>query len=149
MAEYDDNKEECIIVDVDGTLAHISDGRDPYDETRAMNDTLDDAVSIITAMCYDHGYKVIIVTARGERHRKVTEQWLEANGVQYDELYTSKDSYVDLDGNPMRDQDVKEKIFREKIEHIYNVKFVMDDRSALCSMWRGLDLKCLQVEDNP
>lgn len=149
MIEYDDSKEECIIVDVDGTLAHISDGRDPYDETRAMNDTLDDAVSNITAMCYSHGYRVIIVTARGERHRKVTEQWLDANNVSYDRLYTSQDSYVYSDGTAMRDRDIKEKIFRDKIEPIYNVKFVMDDKNELCHMWRGLGLKCLQVENNP
>ena len=56
VIEYDDSKEECIIVDVDGTLAHIVNGRSPYDASRAMEDELDDAVSVITAMAYQNGY---------------------------------------------------------------------------------------------
>jgi len=146
VVEYDDNKEECIIVDIDGTLAHIADGRSPHDASRAMNDSLDDAVSVITAMFYNHGYKVIIITARHEEHREVTEQWLEANDVHYDELYTRLDSDVDENGKKLEDSLVKERLYKTHVEPRFNVKFVMDDRNRVVNMWRRIGLKCFQVE---
>ncbi len=142
---YDDNKEECIIVDIDGTLAHIADGRSPYDASRAMNDSLDDAVSVITAMFYNHGYKVIILTGRDEEHREVTEEWLKANNVEYDELYTRLNTDVDEKGKQLEDSIVKERLFRTHVEPRFNVKFVLDDRNSVVNMWRRIGLKCLQV----
>lgn len=147
VIEYDDNKEECIIVDIDGTLAHIADGRSPYDASRAMNDSLDDAVSVVTAMMYNHGYKVIILTGRNEEHREVTEQWLEANNVQYDELYTRLNSDVDEKGKQLEDSIVKERLFRTHVEPRFNVKFVLDDRNRVVQKWRSLGLKCFQVAE--
>jgi len=144
---YDDNKEECIIVDIDGTLAHIADGRSPYDASRAMNDSLDDAVSVVTAMMYNHGYKVIILTGRNEEHREVTEKWLEENGVEYDELYTRLNSDVDENGKLLEDSIVKERLFRTHVEPRFNVKFVLDDRNRVVDMWRRIGLKCFQVAE--
>ena len=141
VIEYDDEKEECIIVDVDGTLAHIADGRSPYDASRAMNDSLDDAVSVITAMFYNHGYKVIILTGRSAEHRDVTVEWLEANGVEYDEIYTR------AVGDTRKDSITKEELFRTYVEPRFNVKFVLDDRNRVVDMWRSLGLKCLQVAE--
>lgn len=142
---YDDSKDECIIVDIDGTLAHIADGRSPYDASRAMNDSLDDAVSLLTAMMYNHGYKVIILTGRNEEHRDVTVQWLEENNVEYDELYTRLNTDVDEKGKQLEDSIVKERLFRTHVEPRFNVKFVLDDRNRVVNMWRRIGLKCSQV----
>lgn len=144
---YDENKEECIIVDVDGTLAHIADGRNPYDASRAMNDAADDAVSVITAMFYNHGYKVIILTGRNEEHREVTEQWLEANNIPYDELYTRMNDDIDEQKNPLKDAIVKQRLYETHVKPRFNVKFVLDDRNQVVDMWRSLGLKCLQVQE--
>lgn len=135
-----DDREEAIIVDVDGTLAHITDGRSPYDASRAMNDKLDDAVGIITAMAYQNDYKVIIVTGRSADHKQVTVDWLSENGIEYDEIYTreSKDN--------RKDSIVKREIYENFIEPKYNIKFVLDDRNQVVDMWRSLGLKCLQVD---
>lgn len=139
VAEVEDERDEAIIVDVDGTLAHILD-RNPYDASRAMEDTLDDAVSVITAMAYSHGYKVIILTGRSAEHRQVTEDWLEANGVPYDELYTR------AEGDRTQDSIVKELLYRTHVEPRFKVKFVLDDRNQVVDMWRRIGLKCLQVQ---
>lgn len=139
--EYDDSKEECIIVDIDGTLAHISDGRSPYDASRAMNDEVDDAVSVVTAAMYHHGYKVIILTGRDGKDRQVTADWLEANGIPYDELYTRDE------GDTRKDAIIKEELYRAHIEKRFNVKFVMDDRNQVVDMWRRIGLKCFQVAE--
>ena len=137
----DDNREEAIIVDVDGTLAHITNGRNPYDASRALEDELDDAVGVITAMAYQNGYKVVILTGRSAEHRIITEDWLELTGIKYDEIYTraSKDSRPD--------EIVKEELYHENIEPKYKVKFVLDDRDKVVKMWRSLGLKCLQVQE--
>lgn len=141
VIEYDDSKEECIIVDVDGTLAHIVNGRGPYDASRAMEDELDDAVGVITAMAYQNGYKVIILTGRSAEHKQVTIDWLEENGVPYDEIYTR------ADGDTREDSIVKEELFRTHVEPRFNVKFVLDDRNRVVNMWRRIGLKCLQVAE--
>lgn len=138
--KYDDNKEEAIIVDVDGTLAHIVDGRNPYDASRAMNDKLDDAVGCITAMAYQNGYKVIILTGRSAEHKQVTEDWLAVNGIEYDGIYTR------ASGDNTKDAIVKRDIYKRFIEPKYNIKFVLDDRNQVVDMWRELGLKCLQVQ---
>ena len=135
-----DDREEAIIVDVDGTLAHITDGRSPYDASRAMNDKLDDAVGIITAMAYQNDYKVIIVTGRSADHKQVTVDWLSENGIEYDEIYTRESN------DNRKDSIVKREIYENFIEPKYNIKFVLDDRNQVVDMWRGLGLKCLQVD---
>ena len=141
VIEYDDNKEECIIVDIDGTLAHIADGRSTYDASRAMNDSLDDAVSVITAMFYNHGYKVIILTGRSAEHKQVTVDWLRENGVDYDEIYTRAEN------DTREDSIIKEELFRKHVEPRFNVKFVLDDRNRVVQKWRSLGLKCFQVAE--
>lgn len=136
----DDEREEAIIVDVDGTLSHITNGRSPYDASRALEDELDDAVGIITAMAYQNGYKVIILTGRSAEHKQVTEDWLALNGIEYDEIYTR------ASGDNTKDAIVKRDLYRRFIEPKYKVKFVLDDRNQVCEMWREIGLKCLQVQ---
>ena len=134
-----EEKDEAIIVDVDGTLAHMVD-RNPYDASRAMEDIVDDATSVITGMAYSHGYKVIILTGRSAEHRQVTEDWLEDNGIPYDEIYTR------ADGDRRDDAVVKEELYRTHVEPRFKVKFVLDDRNRVVDMWRRIGLKCLQVD---
>lgn len=143
VKEYDENLEECIIVDVDGTLAHISGSnpRNPYDASRALEDTLDDAVASVVGMAYDHGYKVIILTGRHSGHLDVTTEWLELNGIEYDEIYCREE------GDVRQDTIVKEELYRTHVEPRFNVKYVIDDRPSVCRMWRSIGLKTLQVGD--
>lgn len=141
--KYNDTLDEAIMVDIDGTLAHI-DGdnpRNPYDASRAMEDVLDDAVSTVTAMCYKHGYRVIILTGRHSGHLQVTKDWLAKNGVNYDEIYCRDE------GDKRPDYIVKQELFDKHIRDKYNIKFVIDDRPSVCRMWRSLGFKVFQVGD--
>lgn len=140
---YNDKLDEAILVDVDGTLAHI-DGdnpRSPYDASRAMEDVLDDVVSVLTSMCYQHGYRVIILTGRHSGHLQVTKDWLAENGVEYDEIHCRDEE------DTRADYIVKKELFEQYVKDKYNVKFVVDDRPQVCRMWRSLGLKTLQVGD--
>ena len=141
--KYNDALDEAILVDIDGTLAHI-DGdnpRSPYDASRAMEDVLDDAVSVLTSMCYQHGYRVIILTGRHSGHLQVTKDWLAAKGVEYDEIHCRDEE------DTRADYIVKKELFEQHVKDKYNVKFVVDDRPQVCRMWRSLGLKTLQVGD--
>ena len=139
--EYEDNLDECIIVDVDGTLAHIdsSNPRNVYDASRAMEDILDDAVGCITSMAFGHGYKVVILTGRHSGHLGVTKEWLEENGIGYDEIYCRQE------GDKRKDTVIKEELYHKYIEGRYNVKFILDDRPSVIRMWQSLGLKTLIV----
>lgn len=141
--EYDDELDEAIVVDVDGTLAHIDDSnpRSPHDGSRAMEDLLDDTVSVIVAMFFNHGYRVIILTGRNSEHLEVTKEWLEANGVEYDDIHAREE------GDTRPDYVFKKEVFDKHIRGKYNIKFVIDDRPQVCRMWRSLGLKTLQVGD--
>lgn len=139
--EYNDELEECIIVDIDGTLAHIN-GRNPYDASLAMGDSLDDAVSSIVNMAYGHGYKVIILTGRNEEHLDLTKEWLAQEGVNYDQIYCRP-----MEENPRPDYVIKRELFDNHIKDKYNVKYVIDDRPSVCRTWRRMGLKVLQVGD--
>lgn len=140
---YDDKLEECIIVDVDGTLAHITgdNPRSPYDASRAMEDKLDDAVSNVVAMAYGHGYKVVVLTGRHSGHLGVTKDWLAANGVDYDEIHCRDEE------DTRADYIVKRELFDKYVRGKYNVKYVIDDRPQVCRMWRSLGLVTFQVGD--
>lgn len=141
--KYNDALDEAILVDIDGTLAHI-DGdnpRSPYDASRAMEDVLDDAVSVLASMCYQHGYRVIILTGRHSGHLQVTKDWLAAKGVEYDEIHCRDEE------DTRADYIVKKELFEQYVKDKYNVKFVVDDRPQVCRMWRSLGLKTLQVGD--
>ena len=141
--EVNEDLDECIIVDIDGTLAHISgdNPRNIYDASRAMEDSLDDAVSNVVAMAYQNGYKVVIFTGRHSGHLEVTKDWLKANGVNYDEIYSRQE------GDKRPDTEIKEELYRKHIEGKYNVKYVIDDRPSVCRMWREIGLFTFQVGD--
>lgn len=146
--EYNEDFDECIIVDIDGTLAHLApngDGntRDVYDASRAGEDSVDDAVSNVMAMAYGHGYKVIILSGRGrdDGHREATAAWLDNNNIDYDELYTRQV------GDERPDTEVKKELYDTHIKNRFNVKYVIDDRPSVCRMWRSLGLFTFQVGD--
>lgn len=142
----DEDLEECIIIDIDGTLAHISvpdvgSPRNPYDASLSGSDTVDDAVSNVAAMAYGHGYKIILLTGRHSGHLQVTKDWLEENGISYDEIYCREE------GDKRPDEEVKQELYERNIAGKYNVKYVIDDRPKVCRMWRRLGLFTFQVGD--
>lgn len=143
--EEDSELPECIIVDIDGTLAHIDpdNSRSHYDANNAHKDLLDDAVSAVVGMAFDHGYQVFIFSGRGinEGEREVTEKWLNDMGVPFDELYMREVN----DDQP--DERLKSDFYFNHVKRRFKVKFVIDDRPKVCRMWRELGLKTFQVGD--
>lgn len=142
---YNEELPDCIICDLDGTLAHRAEGADgtyrgPYEYDKVIYDEVDEVVSDILT-CYSVSIDIIIVTGRSDNCRDVTKKWLKENEIEYHDLLMRKSK------DNREDSIVKKELYEEHIRDKYNVLFVMDDRDSVVKMWRGEGLKCLQVAD--
>jgi len=131
----------AVIVDIDGTLAHITEGgRSPYDGHRVGEDILDTTIADIVSEYYALGYRILVTTGRDEKHREVTAKWLKDNYVRHHELIMRP-----LD-DTRNDAIIKDELYEQHIAGKYNVAFVLDDRNRVVDMWRAKGLKTLQVQ---
>lgn len=134
-----------VIVDIDGTLAHMGkqeDGRrGPFDWDRVDEDDPNFPVIELVKVLYNTGYDVVLVSGRMEAARRKTKTWLAGFGLGNLPLYMRPDD----DYRP--DTEVKMEIFKAHIDPIGPVAFVLDDRNSVVKMWRELGLTCLQVAD--
>jgi predicted kinase len=145
---YNEDLPNCIIVDIDGTLAHMN-GRSAYDYSKVGSDIIDENVKEIVLRYARHrdlleeipDTYVIIVSGREDGCKQETVDWLASNGVPYDEIYMRKH------GDHRDDRIVKKEIYEQYIKPRYNVRFVLDDRDRVVEMWRKEGLKVLQVAE--
>lgn len=161
--KLDTDEDACIIVDIDGTLAHMTEegrlrfGRQaPYMWKNVGEDKADLAVQttlvgiqlfgktvaqIMEAIERKGRLKTILMSGRDEVCRPETEKWLKDNGIQYDELFMRPQ------GDNRKDNLVKEEIYEREINGKYEVLLVLDDRDQVVEMWRNKGLKCFQVAE--
>ena len=132
-------KEEAIIVDVDGTLAHRVD-RSPFEFEKVDTDTYDPIIGEIVET-FAKLMNILIVSGRPESARIDTVHWLNKYSVSYDAIFTRADD------DYRADDIIKHEIYKEHIEPFYDVKFVLDDRNRVVKMWRDQGLKVLQVAE--
>jgi len=145
---YSEDLPNCIIVDIDGTLAHMTD-RSPYDYSKVSTDIVDENVRDVVwryaknrdMMDEVPDTYVIIVSGRDSRCRAETEAWLAANHIPYDEFYMRQAE------DNRDDRIVKQEIYDQYIKPRFNVRFVLDDRDRVVKMWRENGLKVLQVAE--
>lgn len=127
----------AIIVDIDGTLAHMVD-RSPYDYQLVDTDVVDDVVTELVLSAVDAGYSIIVCSGRDDVCREDTENWLRRHRVPFSELL------MRVTGDKRKDSIVKSEIFDSNIAGKYNVRYVLDDRDQVVEMWRQRGLKVLQ-----
>ncbi len=151
--EWIDGLPDCILVDIDGTVAHHEGIRSPYDYSDVTRDDIDPYVPWLVNRIYElryttgsHRTKVIFVSGRDDVCRDDTVVWLHAAGIAFDELHMRPTGAKDGNGNKLPDYLVKYDLFNENIRGKYNVRFVLDDRNQVVNLWRALGLKCLQVQ---
>lgn len=145
-------KDTAVIIDIDGTLAHMVD-RSPYDYTKVSEDTPDTSIiPIIQALDIANGalggtLQFIIVSGRDHTCREDTIAWLDRYGVPYDQLFMRDANVVDEKGNKVADTIIKNEIYEREINGKYKVVAVFDDRDQVVKMWRQKGLKVLQVAE--
>jgi hypothetical protein len=131
------NLPPAIIVDIDGTLATMSD-RSPYEWHRVGEDAPVDAViKAVRAAAYSN--EIIVMSGRDESCRSITENWLVQN------LGVSFYLYMRPENDQRQDDIVKYELFNNNVRDKYHVNYVLDDRDQVVRMWRKLGLNCFQV----
>lgn len=130
---------ECIIVDVDGTVA-IMGGRKPFEWHRVKEDKPNQVV-IDVVRRYAKTHRVIIFTGRDGVCLNDTTEWLKENGVPFDEIYSRPE------GNNESDYIIKERLYRNHVQGRFYVDFVLDDRLQVCRLWHKLGFNLFRVGD--
>jgi|SRR6478735_855291 len=135
-----------IIFDMDGTLCDVQAIRH---YVRGDNQNFD-AFHKASLWCppnYDvleaaqghasDGYHITIVTARDEKYRDVTEDWLDKYKVPYDVMYMRPW------GDRRKDRDVKIEILEEIRASNLNPVLAYDDNPHVIAMWKehGIDVE--------
>jgi predicted kinase len=141
---YDPALPDCIIVDIDGTVA-LMNGRGPYDRDKVGTDIRNEPVcQLLEAYAAsDDEVEVLFVSGRDARCRDATVKWLLDNLS----IVNGLKLYMRPSEDTRKDSIIKEEIYDDKIKGKYNVRFVLDDRLRVVKTWRSLGLTCLQVAD--
>jgi len=143
----DESKTKCILVDVDGTLAHANGKRGMFEWHRVGVDDCDEMVRAVVVSVaktpfihpFNEKVHVIILSGRDGICRQETTDWLDSKAMPFDKLI------MRAPGDMRKDTVVKKEIFWRDIADNYNVMFAIDDRPGVCDAWRAIGLKVFQV----
>ena len=150
----DENLPEAIIVDIDGTCAHMW-NRGPFEWDKVDEDFHDIEIFHIIKDNWLRGRRIIFLSGRDSCCYTKTRCWLTNHLCKYIDNnllsdYASKnngsyDLYMRKEGDMRKDSIVKEELFNQHIRDKYNVKLVLDDRpQIMVDLWHKLNLKVLQ-----
>ncbi|MEI4472797.1 phosphatase domain-containing protein [Frigidibacter sp. MR17.24] len=141
---------DCVIFDIDGTLAefdaprlgHLVHGEDK--QWDAFHDEMSRAATIepvarLLARLRAQGERIVLCSGRPEGWRHRTEAWLAAAGIETDAIYLRR---ADEDRAP--DPEVKRTALARIRADGYRPWLVVDDRSSVVAFWRAAGLTCLQ-----
>ena len=145
---------ECVIVDVDGTIADMGKGekwgRMPYDWGKVSNDKpKKNVVDFVRFLYATDGIQIIFLTGRDGCALSSTRGWIINHIFKGWDVFNEKygpELYIRTAGDMRPDCDIKEEILRNKVLPRYNVKFCLDDRNQMVDHWRALGLECWQVD---
>ena len=133
----DQHLPKAIIVDVDGTLAHMQ-GRGPFEWARVREDRCNQTIKNVVN---SYQGNVIIFSGRDGCCKDDTIAWLKDNNIRFNEIYMRAEKNIE------KDSVIKRRLFDDCIRGRYNIEYVLDDRNQVVEMWRGMGLTCLQVAE--
>ena len=144
-------KNKAVIVDVDNTIADIKHrlhyirndaGKKDWKTFHSREELLKDVPFTEVIECVNllsQKYPILIVTGRTYETLDTTKEWLDTQGVTYEEVYLRTQ-------NDYRDDDIiKEEILHQIRAEGYDPFLVFDDRDRVVAMWRRNGLRCFQV----
>lgn len=140
VIEYNHTLPDCVICDIDGTLAKMS-SRSPFDWHRVYEDSLVPEVADYLTYLFNSNVHIILLSGRDGVCESLTKEWLYDHKVEYDHLYMREK------GDNRKDTIIKQELYEEYIEGKYNVIHVIDDRPQVIDMWHDLGLKVWSVSD--
>lgn len=154
MFEPSKKRRQCIIFDIDGTLA-LRGARDPYDMTRVGEDEPNLPVQKIFLLLSLGALvlpgaspdapplEFIFTSGRDESARQQTEMWLQHHVISEHQQFRLLMRAI---GDNRPDHEVKlEMLYKLRIIWRYNIIAVFDDRDRVVKMWRDNGVACFQV----
>ena len=146
------NAKKLVLFDIDGTLTDnshrqhfLTSSPKRWDEFfDKMNDDRpnEGVVSLYRTLFQSGCYDIVLVTARPERFRFVTENWLCRHEIECAKLLMRADE----DFRP--DAEIKQEMLGKLTSSFDEIAFIIDDRTQAVRMWRSLGLTCLQCADH-
>ena len=136
--------EDCVICDLDGTIA-LHQGRSPYEWDKIPSDKMDVRMARVLQNYYEQGVNIIFLSGRPEHVYATTMQWLNDSldklgfDLNYQLILRSE---TDNRKGAITKKDLYEKLIAE---HGYNVLCVFEDSNSCVEMWRSLGLLTCQV----
>lgn len=141
-------KPKAIICDLDGTLS-TNHGRQHYDYSTVGQDLVNEDIADLVQAMWRLGHIVLFVSGRDNTCYADTMKWLrdikQFGAMQEFNLFMRDPKRIDEKGNKISDDIIKEEIYHQSIEPLYNVRLVFDDRKRVIDAWRKLGLQALQV----
>jgi predicted kinase len=138
-----ERRPKTIICDLDGTLCdikhrrHFVDGTDgskkdwPGFFEALTEDTLNEAVAKTVQLYHNAGYYVIYLSGRNGKYRRLTENWIEDNSVDWHFAL-----YMRNDADRRDDTIIKADLYDKYVEPYFDVQLVLDDRDRVVEQWR-------------
>lgn len=138
-------KPKAWLVDLDGTLVdnadllYLAHDRSDFDQFHSESEkcnprrwVLDDVLSIFSVA------NVIILTARSERYRSGTEQWLRRWGIPYDALL------MRLHGDERPDVEIKADLLANA-QAVYDIVGAYEDNPTVADYWESQGILTVRV----
>ena len=138
-----------ILVDIDHTLSAAwcrdpmiggEGGWDAYHAASKDDQPIHDVMAIVNTL-QEAEWLIVGITARPEKWRNVTNQWLLKHGIFLDELLMRPDDAF----HPA--PEIKVQLALERFSDIKNqVAFLLEDREDVCEAFHALGITTLQVK---
>lgn len=145
IREYMEGRCDCIICDLDGTLA-IDQQRGWYEYAKVIDDPVDTRLLRIIKNYLKQKVRIFFLTGREDIgvSREMTRTWLEKHLPEFEYVF-DYNLIMREKGDRRGDQITKKELYEKYIKDYYNVLCVFDDRQKVVDMWREQGLLCCQV----
>lgn len=148
MGVYTDQLDHnCVIVDIDGTLANCDHRREFVTCTpknwkefnaRMSDDTPHKEIDRLVRNLNHNGWKIVLCSGREAVYRDVTTAWLKKWCVPFHALYMRAEK--DYRGDDVVKSELLDKILADG----FKPWLAIDDRQRVVDMWRARGIVCLQ-----
>ncbi len=139
-----------MLCDIDGTIADCShrqmyvqgEGKKDWKTFFSMMDEDTPRLDVIkTVMEYkSKGHEIILLTARPEDYREMTEEWV-AKHTDIDPLTI----IMRNSGDKRPDNEVKQQMFEMYFKDKYPIETMIDDRPVVIRMWQEIGVPVIDV----
>jgi uncharacterized HAD superfamily protein len=143
---------KTAIVDIDGTLSDarprlhfvrppegVSRDYEAFHSRCGEDKPIKEMVRLVSALAND-SKMIVLVTGRPDTYRDITQDWLDNNGVVYDELHMRPA------GHNAPAPEFKKGVLDTLRSKGHDVFLALEDQQSVVDMWRANGIHCLQTQ---